>query len=191
MPTRRQQLKRDHERYVADGVLERVGAHGATFLRMGDDRSQPDVLYQLQNGVLGIEVSTVHHANSDARQEWTLAAGERSFPSCGFEERADGVIAEPHGLICERIQAELHDKFEKSYTGTTETWLCIQVRDPLADRESVERCAARCAMLVGHLSRTKGQPFGAVYLRWQATNHTGGRDGFLVTQLLPNQRTLS
>jgi len=40
---------------------------------MGDDRSEPDVLYLHEQGVLGVEVATVHHVNSDARQEWTLA----------------------------------------------------------------------------------------------------------------------
>lgn len=61
----REQLKRDHERAVASTLVQVVGVP-AVFLRMGDDRGEPDTIFGVASRTLGIEVATVHHVDADA-----------------------------------------------------------------------------------------------------------------------------
>lgn len=179
-PTRAQ-LKRRHERAVADTVIRIVGGPGV-FLRMGNDHGEPDVIFEIAGRTLGIEVATVHHDDSDARQEWTLAAGERAFSTLGYEDRDGGSLLNGDALICRRVQNQIQVKFGKKYAGTETTWLCIQVRDPLVDRRSLTECAELCHRLTAHLRRLHGEPFQAVYLLWPGTNLTGPN---VVAQVYP------
>lgn len=84
------ELKRQHEKAVADELLKVLGMQ-ATFRRLGDDRGEPDVLYDKEDRVLGIEVATAYYDNSDARQEWEHARGNRKMPADGYEFRDGGL----------------------------------------------------------------------------------------------------
>ena len=101
-------LKKQHEKAVCDNLLRTLGV-GAVFVREGNDRDEPDVIYKVGERMLGIEVATAYHENSDAKQEWTVARGDREFPKEGYEEREGGVIKEPDQLICERIHQEIDE----------------------------------------------------------------------------------
>ena len=77
-----------------------------------------NVIYSLPNEeTLGIEVATAYYEDSDAKQEWTLARGDRPHPPDGVELRLGGPIKEPDKLMCERVQRELVDKCHRRYSG--------------------------------------------------------------------------
>ena len=135
----REIIKRQHEKVVCENLLNALKLR-ADFLREGDDKDEPDMLYMLDGGMLGIEVGTAYYSNSDAKQEWTLAAGERAFPSVGYEMREKGPIYNPDELICQRTQEIIFDKCKNKYS-TNNTWLCIQQRAPLNDSDSMTRCS--------------------------------------------------
>ncbi|HJY85534.1 MAG TPA: hypothetical protein VKE24_01740 [Candidatus Acidoferrales bacterium] len=58
----------------------------------GNDQNEPDMLYERDSAILGIEVATAYYVESDANQEWTLVRCERQFPKEGYEMRKGGVI---------------------------------------------------------------------------------------------------
>jgi len=103
--------KRDHEKYIASNLILSLNSP-YEFDRMGNDKNEPDVIFKNNSKTVGIEICLAYYDNTDAKQEWTLARGEREFPSVGYEHRYAGVISEPDNLICSKIQAELNDKYE-------------------------------------------------------------------------------
>jgi len=94
-------LKRQHEKAVADELLKTLEFESA-FSRPGNDKNEPEVIYGKDGKTLGIEIATAYYDNSDAKQEWTLARGERQLSEEGYEFREKGVIKNPDDLICRK-----------------------------------------------------------------------------------------
>lgn len=134
--------KRDHEKYIANNLLKSLDS-AYKFERMGDDKTEPDVIFKNAHKTIGVEVCLAYYDDSDAKQEWTLARGEREFSKEGYELRHAGVIVEPDNLICSKIQGELADKCSKKYSGVDESWLCVEARAPLLDKESLNKCISK------------------------------------------------
>lgn len=159
-------LKKQYEWAIADELLEACGVQ-TEFLRYGDDREEPDVIYRLPNEeTLGIEVATAYYEDSDAKQEWTLTRGVRPHLPDGVELRLGGPIREPDKLICERVQGELVDKCRRRYSGVVHVWLCIKRHAPLDDREAVEAC-------IGTLTVPTKHAFDAIYVTYQDCRRGG------------------
>ena len=142
---------------------------------MGDDKSEPDVIFRNADKTIGVEVCLVYYDNSDAKQEWTLARGEREFPAVGYEFRHAGVIVEPDNLICSKIQGELQDKCFKHYSGVDESWLCIEARAPLLDKEAMDKC-------VGKLNIPNSN-FKHIWICYRAPINEGG--GYKAIEIAP------
>ena len=135
------EVKRRHERAVAENLLSSLGKK-YTFVRMGNDRDEPDVIFKVENITIGIEVATAYYEDIDAKQAWTLARGKRKFPKEGYELRWGGAIWEPDQKMCERIQNEVSKKVEKNYVGADEVWLCIDEHAPITRIEVTKNCAS-------------------------------------------------
>ncbi|MCI0622781.1 MAG: hypothetical protein L0387_14160 [Acidobacteria bacterium] len=164
---KRDTIKQGHEKAVADQLLQVLRVE-ATFARHGDpNQREPDVIYSIDGRDVGIEVATAYYEDSDASDEWSLAAGEREVSPKGYEERSGGVLRSPDQMICERVQAEVNDKCGKQYAGAEEFWLCIEQRAALSDAASVQEC-------VKSLTVQQEPPFARLYLTCLAPVHEGG-----------------
>ena len=160
-------LQREHEKAVCSKLIKIVSPR-LSFERMGNDQTEPDVLYKIDDGsIIGIEVGTAYYTNSDAEQEWTLARGERKIPSIGYELRHGGGLKNTDELICSKIQKELEDKCLKQYSGVSESWLCIEARSALSDKASFTKC-------ISGLNIPEDHTFRNIILFYLAPKHDGG-----------------
>ncbi len=163
---KRKTLQKQHEKAVCDNLLGFLNIE-ASFLKYGDDKTEPDIIYRLGNKSLGIEVATAYYDNTDAKQEWTLAAGEREFTKGGFEFREGGVIKGPDELIYSKIQQEINDKCHKKYSDVMELWLCVEERASLSDKNSIRKC-------IDELRVPEGHQFNAIYVLHRRDLRGGG-----------------
>ena len=160
------QLQKQHEKSVCERLINCLNLD-AKFDRYGNDVNEPDCIYRVDEYLLGIEVATAYYEDIDAKQEWTLARGEREFPKRGYEERWGGALKNPSDLICTRIQKEIIDKCSKKYSGADKIWLCVEERAALSDEISMKECLELIQI-------TKTSSFHAIYLLHLAPSHEGG-----------------
>ena len=172
---KRDAIKQGHEKAVADQLFE-VLRLNATYERNGDpNKNEPDVIYRVGGKTVGIEVATAYYEDTDARDAWEIAAGERPLAPGEIRPRAGSLLRNPDEMICARIQAELDDKCSKVYAGTDETWLCINQEAALSDAASVAEC-------LKSLRVPTQRHFARIYLTYHAPLHD--RTGYTVEKIL-------
>lgn len=158
-------LQRQHEIAVCNRLLKNL-ALSATFLRLGDDRNEPDVIYSYGDESLGIEVATAYYDDTQAKREWSLARGKIHSPKGTLVTIWSG--ENPDEKICGRIQQEIADKCSRAYTGIDRVWLCIAQQAPLSGASDVvSACIQRLKIPSEH-------GFERIYLHYQAPSDEGG-----------------
>lgn len=170
----RDAIKQRHEKAIADQLLATLKID-AKFKRFGDpNKSEPDLIYEIDGKMVGIEVATAYYEENDAKDEWEIATNERPLTAGEIRPRSAGVITNPDKLVCEKIQAELTDKCGKTYAGIDETWLCINQQAPLSDATSVADCLKKLEIPQGH-------KFARMFLTYTPPIHEGG--GYAVVEI--------
>ncbi len=158
-------LKRQHEIAVCNRLVKNL-ALPARFLREGNDRGEPDVIYSCENELLGIEVATAYYDDSQAEREWSLARGKIHAPKGSVIRIWSG--ENPDEKIFARIQREIQEKCCRTYTGVDRVWLCVSQQAALSgESHVVDASVERLLIPTAH-------GFERIYLHYQAPSHEGG-----------------
>ena len=132
-----------HEKAVADQVLQELKIKPLDFRHGNPDKKEPDTLYRIDTKNIGIEVVSAYYTEKEAKAAAEAAAEK---PLAADEIREGEIIGSPDELICEAIQDCLNEKSEKVYSGTDETWLCIDADAPLTESAIIEECIKNLAV---------------------------------------------
>ena len=148
-------IKKQHEKAVGDNLLMALGV-SAQFINYGDPQKQePDLLYRISNGCLGVEVTTTYYDNDHGCAEWEAA---RNLHKLGAES---GIILcagiDLDQRMVSSVQDALRKKNKKVYAGTSSVWLCIQARAYLASLDEM-------VALVKNLDIPKQSSFERLFL---------------------------
>lgn len=135
----RDKNKQEHEKSVADELLKKLKIETKGDRHGDPEKSEPDRIYEINGKTVGIEVVTAYYTEEEAKAT-AEAAAER--PIAADEIRLGKVIGSPDDSICEKIQERLDEKCSKKYSGTDETWLCINADATLTELESLKKCFA-------------------------------------------------
>ena len=133
----RDKNKEQHERSVADELLKKLEISPVDDHPGSPMRGEPDRLYRIDEKTIGIEVVTAYYSEGEAKATAEAAAEK---PILSDEVRLGEVIGSPDDSICESIQENLNAKCAKKYSGTDETWLCINAEAALTEPESIKDC---------------------------------------------------
>lgn len=147
--------KREHEIAVCNRLLKALEIN-ARFLRVGDDRSEPDVIYLVSKGTLGIEVATAYCDDFHANWAWNKGIGDKIC------------VQEPDAQMSARIQHEILDKCSRGYVGVDRVWLCISRQGDFgSERDVINEC-------IKHLEIPESHGFEKILLEVRASSHEGG-----------------
>ncbi len=171
-------MKEQHEEAVATDLLKALN-FAAKFLRHGNDRDEPDVLFTHQGKILGVEVATAYYDSQQARMEWQIARGidkpsPKTLTSIWHGSDCDDIIYQ-------RIQQEITDKCSRKYVGADLFWLCIEHRGFLSDYGSTVACVKK-------LNVSQNNLFDKIFILYQAGMNEGG--GFRVFEVTARSDSL-
>jgi hypothetical protein len=105
-------LQRQHEIAVCNRLVKNLGI-SVSFVRSGDDHSEPDVIYWDGDEILGIEVATAYYDDRQAEREWSLARGKIATEKATLVEIWSGENPD------DKIQARIQRKSWTSALGLT------------------------------------------------------------------------
>jgi hypothetical protein len=134
----RDKIKKAHERAVGDELLDSLGIKPASVAHGDPDKNEPDRLYKIDEKTVGIEVVTAYYTEVEAR----IAHEAAEKPLAANEATVGEIIGGPDDAICKSIQVNLNQKSAKKYSGTDETWLCINVDAAVTEMATIKECVA-------------------------------------------------
>jgi hypothetical protein len=164
----RDKNKEQHEESVANDLLKKLGKRPVADRPGNPTKNEPDRLYQVNKKTIGIEVVTAYYSEQEAKVTAETAAEKPIAPN---EIRVGDVIGSPDDSICESIQENLDAKCAKKYSGTDETWLCVNAEAALTELDRLKEC-------VGKLNVPKNQ-FARIYVT--VSTPEGGLEVFEVS----------
>lgn len=146
----RDKNKEEHERSVADDLLRKLKETPEDGQPGNPAKGEPDRLYLIDKRIIGIEVVTAYYTEHEAKAT-AEAAAER--PIAPDEIRVGEVIGSPDDSSCESIQEVLDAKCAKKYSGTNETWLCINVEADLTGLDRIKECIENLKISANQFAR--------------------------------------
>src|SRR5216683_3016330 len=133
---KREKNNLEHERAVAQQLLEKLGITPTDERHGNPNKGEPDYICTINGKTVGIEVTTAYYSEEEARA--VAEIGEQPLKP---DEMAIGeVIGDPDNEVCESIQERLDEKCAKTYKGVDEVWLCINVDATVTETDSLEDC---------------------------------------------------
>ena len=133
----RDKNKEQHEKSVADDLLKKLAQRPVRDRPGNPTKGEPDRLYLIDEKTIGIEVVTAYYSEHEAKATAEAAAEKPIAPG---EIRLGKWIGSPDDSICESIQENLNAKCAKKYSGTDETWLCLNVDAALTELDCLKEC---------------------------------------------------
>jgi hypothetical protein len=140
----RERNKTAHEKALADELLQELKIKPLGSRQGNPDNKEPDRLYRMGKKTIGIEVVSAYYTEKEAKATAEVAAEKPLAPD---EIREGEIIGSLDDSICEAIQECLNEKSKKVYSGTDETWLCIDADAALTETTIIHECLKRLDML--------------------------------------------
>jgi hypothetical protein len=157
----------DHERAVAQELLQKLDITPTDKRHGNPDKGEPDYICTINGKTVGIEVTTAYYSEEEAR---TVAEiGEQ--PLKPNEIAVGEVMGDLDNEICESIQERLNEKSAKTYKGVDEVWLCINVDATVTETDSLEECVKNLEI--------PANVFKQIYVSYTKSDNEGGGLGLL------------
>jgi len=171
MPSQKQL---DHEEFCAKTLVSLCREH-AKFERLGNDQTEPDIIFSGENGSLGIEVTSAffrgdeNDPNSHAGEAFEFAENP-TFDAQGRHEIWEGT--NPYLRLEQSVKIQLEKKSSKSYQSPARVWLCIYAeREALVDLSELDTITERLEVpkhsfdhifILHQLYSGEGKGYGAI-----------------------------
>lgn len=124
-------LKRQHEKAVAERLINSLSLEDFVFNKLGNDNGEPDVIYRNKNKTIGIEIRSAYLGEGYAMSLWGVARGNMNY----LNKRSD-IIVSSTALSVQSIQESLDDKAHKKYSGVDDVWYCIEPQSPFQVKDA-------------------------------------------------------
>lgn len=119
-----------HERRTGDSLLRALGIQG-DFMRHGDEKSEPDLLYSIAGQTVGIEVTSAYYDDNHASAEWRADPVVVTAENPEWRPYWSGECSV--SLLAARAQRQLTRKTGKPYCGADSIWLCLHCDGAIND----------------------------------------------------------
>lgn len=159
----REKIKLAHEKTLADELLESLDIKRTKAAHGNPNKNEPDRIYRIDEEIVGIEVVTGYYTEADAQ----VAHETAENPPAENEAVVGEIMGDLDNAICQSIQNALNGKCEKTYSGTDETWLCINVEGGITEITSIQEC-------VENLEVPQDHPFARIFVTARKSEIEGG-----------------
>lgn len=151
--SQRRITKEEHEIGVGQDLLKALRLSGS--LRHGkDDGVEPDLFLSKDEKTIGIEVGTAYYGGHQAQALWSPGGG-------GW------MVSDGNAQMLQKVQHELDDKCNKTYSKVDELWLCVELQANFADIVEVET-------MIKHLELKADHPYQRIILLFYPHHKDGG-----------------
>ena len=155
--------QRRHERRTGDSLLCTLGIQGH-FLKHGDEKSEPDLLYSIAGQTVGIEVTSAYYDESHASAEWRADPVVVTAENPEWRPYWSGECSV--GLLAAGAQRQLTRKAGKPYRGADAIWLCLHCDGAMNDVAEYEALAKSLLIPKAHVFQRLFLTVQANLLEW-------------------------